>query len=60
MNVEAGLEAVKGWSVDYRGREVVPGSLFSPGSWIVGQKAFFVTPDCVGWAVAGDGRHKFG
>ncbi|RNA02012.1 hypothetical protein BpHYR1_051164, partial [Brachionus plicatilis] len=24
MYVEAGLEAVKGWSVDCRGREVVP------------------------------------
>ncbi|RNA22828.1 hypothetical protein BpHYR1_016700 [Brachionus plicatilis] len=25
MYVEAGLEAVKGWSVDYRGHEIVPG-----------------------------------
>ncbi|RNA38685.1 hypothetical protein BpHYR1_029804 [Brachionus plicatilis] len=60
MYVEAGLEAGKGWSVDCRGREVVPGSLFAPGSWIVGQKGVFCGPDCVGWAVAGDGRHKFG
>ncbi|RNA10161.1 hypothetical protein BpHYR1_022567 [Brachionus plicatilis] len=44
-------------SVRAKTREVVPVcSRRAVGK--LDKKAFFVTPDCVGWAVAGDGRHK--
>ncbi|RNA38608.1 hypothetical protein BpHYR1_053948 [Brachionus plicatilis] len=41
MYVEAGLEAVKGWSVDYRGREVVPGRCNSFHNSIENIQKFF-------------------